>query len=376
MSELNKPPKKVLLIANQQIGDVLLSTPLLRAMRLAWPQAVIDVLVYENTAGILAGNPDFNKIITVVHRPNLRGYGQLLKKIFRRYDLAVSTQGNDRAHQYMFIAAPLRFGLIPDLSRRTRLKRMSCSAWTLLDEVHLHTVSQNNLLALKMGVAPCYDIVPPKDIHASKTLSVLLQFDIETNPYVVIHPRPMWQYKRWTDAGWEELICRLIAMGKKILITGGPSVDEQTYCNDLANLYTNAVISIAGKTSFAELTTLLVYAEAYIGTDTVSTHLAAACGTPTLAIFGPTNPIKWGPWPKTSQSETSPWLNIAPLQKIGNVTILQGLGDCVPCHLAGCENHNNSYSECLNDLLSNRVIEAYKSNQNNFRKIIQICASI
>lgn len=374
MSKLNQPPKKVLLIANQQIGDVLLSTPLLRAMRLAWPHAVIDVLVYENTAGILAGNPDCNGIISVAHRPNLRGYWQLLNKLFRRYDVAVTTQGNDRAHQYMFFSAPIRFGLIPDLRKSTRLKRMACSAWTLLDEVHLHTVSQNNLLALKMGIAPCYDIVPPKDNDARNALSELLQFNIETTPYVIIHPRPMWQYKRWTDEGWQTLISGLITMGKKILVTGGPSVEEQVYCADLANLYSNTVISIAGQTSFAELATLLVYAEAYIGPDTVTTHLAAACGTPTLAIFGPTNPVKWGPWPKSSQSETSPWQAIAPLQKIGNVTLLQGLGDCVPCHLAGCENHNNSYSQCLDELPANRVIEAFKGINNNFRKIIPILA--
>ena len=372
MSEFIKPPKKILLIVNQQIGDVLLSTPLLRAMRIAWPQAVIDVLVYENTAGILAGNPDCNGIITVVHRPNLSGYWQLLKKILRRYDLAVSTQGNDRAHQYMFFAAPLRFGLMPDLSRRTRLKRMVCSAWTLLDEAHLHTVSQNNLLALKMGIAPCYDIVPPKDNHARKTLSALLQFNIETNPYIVIHPRPMWQYKCWTDAGWQALISNLVTTGKKIIVTGGPSAEEQTYCADLANLYPDAVISIAGKTSFAELATLLVYADAYIGPDTVTTHLAAACGTPTLAIFGPTNPVKWGPWPRALQSETSPWQSIAPLQKIGNVTLLQGLGDCVPCHSAGCEDHNNSDSQCLNELPASRVIEAFNGTNTNFRKIIPI----
>ena len=376
MSELIKPPKKVLIIANQQIGDVLLSTPLLRAMRIAWPQAVIDVLVYENTAGILAGNPDCNGIITVAHRPNLSGYWQLLKKIFRRYDLAVSTQGNDRAHQYMFFAAPIRFGLMPDLSKRTRLKRLACSAWALLDEVHLHTVSQNNLLALKMGIAPCYDIVPPQDNHARKTLSALLQFNIETNPYIVIHPRPMWQYKRWTDAGWQALISNLIIMDKKIIVTGGPSAEERAYCADLANRYPHAVINIAGKTSFAELATLLAYADAYIGPDTVTTHLAAACGTPTLAIFGPTNPVKWGPWPKASQSETSPWQNIAPLQKIGNVTLLQGLGDCVPCHSAGCEKHNNSYSQCLNELPASRVIEAFNSTHVNFRKIIPIRTSI
>ena len=74
------PPKTVLLIATQQIGDVLLCTPLLKSMREAWPDAVIDVLVYRNTASILQGNGDCSAVIASDNHPSLSSYFSLIKK--------------------------------------------------------------------------------------------------------------------------------------------------------------------------------------------------------------------------------------------------------------------------------------------------------
>ena len=117
--------------------------------------------------------------------------------------------------------------------------------------------------------------------------------------------------------------------------------------------------NLAGKTSFADASFLLQHSKAYIGMDTAMTHLAAASGTPTLAIFGPTNPVKWAPWPFGCHEEKSPWQRYSSkYQLVNNVMLLQGRGDCVPCHKAGCNNHNNSHSQCLDDLPVGRVIEA------------------
>ena len=107
------------------------------------------------------------------------------------------------------------------------------------------------------------------------------------------------------------------------------------------------------------MSALLTQSKLYIGPDTATTHLAAACGTPTLAIFGPTNPVKWAPWPFGCHEEKSPWQRYSSkYQLVNNVMLLQGRGDCVPCHKAGCNNHNNSHSQCLDDLPVGRVIEA------------------
>ena len=359
------PPKKVLLIATQQIGDVLLCTPLLKSMRMAWPNAIIDVLVYKNTSGILAGNADCNNVIESDNHPNLSAYLKLLKTIFKQYDLAVTSQGNDRAHQYAFLAGKTRIGLIPNLKRKHWWKKISCKRWSLLEEDNTHTVIQNLLLADLMGINRQYELTPPNLTSADvlPRLNQLLNFSFSDTAYTIVHPLPMWQYKRWTDAGWIALIQHLLDKGHQVIITGGPAIAEINYGENLAKNFLGSasgkVISLVGKTSFAEMSALLTQSKLYVGPDTATTHLAAACGTPTLAIFGPTNPVKWAPWPFGYHQEKSPWQRFSSqYQLVNNVMLLQGRGVCVPCHKAGCDNHNNSHSRCLDELPAERVIEA------------------
>ena len=382
------PPKKVLLIATQQIGDVLLCTPLLKSMRMAWPNTVIDVLVYRNTSGILVGNTDCNAVIESDNHPSLSEYFKLLKTIFRKYDLAVTTQGNDRAHQYAFLAGKKRIGLIPNLKSKHWWKKISCQCWSLLDEQNTHTVAQNLLLADLMGINRQYELTPPRLSSADSLsrLHQLLSFNLAEIPYTIIHPLPMWQYKRWTDAGWLSLIQHVINIGQHVIITGGPATSEQNYAHQLARTFANypagVVTSLAGNTSFAEMSELLIHASAYVGPDTATTHLAATCGTPTLALFGPTNPVKWAPWPLGYHEASSPWQRYSTqYQLVNNVMLLQGRGECVPCHKAGCDNNNNSHSLCLDELPAERVIDALTvllkniSENASTRKIIPICAS-
>src|SRR5215475_5831274 len=80
-------PSRILVISLRRIGDLLLTTPLIRSLRRAWPDASIDVLVFANTAGIVEGNPDINRIIAMPPRPALGQSAQLLRQLWRQYDI-------------------------------------------------------------------------------------------------------------------------------------------------------------------------------------------------------------------------------------------------------------------------------------------------
>ncbi len=360
-----KSPASVLLVATRQIGDVLLTTPLLRSMRRAWPSARIEVLVYSHKGGMLEGNPDCDAIIEVDEHPDWRGYRRLLRRIFRRFDLAVSTQANDRGHLFALLAARRRVGLIPDLGWQSAWKRAHCASWALLDNVYTHTVVQNLALVDGMGIPRQTAVVPP--VGSEAALDALLAFDWRHVPFAVLHPYPMWRYKRWTDAGWRALLQNLVGRGWQVVLTGGPDAEERDYCAKLAALQPGIVTSLAGAIGFGVLAQLLRRAALYVGPDTATTHLAAACGTPTLAIFGPSNPVKWGPMPcdfsaQAGQGTLSPWeMRAQPWQRVGNVLLLQGVGDCVPCREEGCDRHKNSDSRCLSDLPADQVIQALDS---------------
>jgi heptosyltransferase-3 len=159
----------------------------------------------------------------------------------------------------------------------------------------------------------------------------------------------------WNEAGWIELARHLLSIDVPVFLTGGPESDEMALCERIAAA--SGARSGAGQLSLAQTADLLRKAALFVGPDTAVTHLAAALGTPTVALFGPSNPVKWGPWPADWSAIGSPWQRIGS-QRRGNVYLLQGESPCVPCLQEGCERHVNSTSLCLQQLSAERVIPA------------------
>jgi heptosyltransferase-3 len=348
--------RSLLVIATRQIGDVLLATPLIRSLRRGYPLARLDVLVYDNTGGMLMGNPDIDRLLTVAEHPNITQYRLLVKQIFRRYDLAISTLAGDRPHLYALLAAPRRVGLVPPAGDHSGWwKRLLLSAYTEPDTLSTHTVVQNLRLADLLDLPHCYEVVPPSGAEVAG-IDALIPFGWHEEPFAVLHVSPMWRYKQWTVAGWQAVIGHLVRRGLRVILTGSSRPEELAYLDAVLLDAPAGVYNLAGRLSLAQLVLPLAQARLYIGPDTAVTHLAAALGVPTLALFGPSNPVKWGPWPRGFAESRSPYVNKNPQQWVRNVLLLQGLGECVPCHEEGCERHKNSLSACLQDLPASRVI--------------------
>jgi heptosyltransferase-3 len=117
------------------------------------------------------------------------------------------------------------------------------------------------------------------------------------------------------------------------------------------------VLDTSGRLDFNQLAGLLQRAALYVGPDTSVSHLAAASGVPTLAIFGPTNPQRWAPWPAVDSGQPVRFVRRGFTQTTGNVTLLQSDLPCVPCSRAGCEDHVQSRSDCLLAITPERVLE-------------------
>ncbi len=351
---------RLLLIATREIGDVLLVTPLVRSLKSAYPRSDIDVLVFRGKGGMLQGNPDVSRLIEVTESPGWGEFFSLLRRLCRRYRLAVTVQSGDRPMLYAWCAASRRYGIVASMRRQEAWKRWMLDGWTLLDNLRTHTVVQNLRLAELLGIERDFAVVPPFDPASADKLAALLGFDFTTEPYVVLHPYPRWRYKHWRDKAWLRTAEFINRSRLRVVLTGGPSAHEISGCQRLANSLSFPVADLAGRLSLADLSVLYEHAKAYVGPDTATTHLAAACGTPVLAIYGPSNPMKWAPWPKAvalSPSETSPFKNRAPVQKIGNVWVLQPGDPCVPCYQEGCDRHRGSEAQCLEHYPETRVTE-------------------
>ena len=337
-------PSRILVISLRRIGDLLLTTPLIRSLRRAWPDSDIDVLVFANTAGILAGNPDISDVIPMPQRPTVAESACLFARLWRRYDIAVSTQSGDRPTVFAFAAARLRAGVITDddpwLARM--LKRVALHR-SVPTADKLHRVEQMLRLADALEIPRVAELVCPASAPSSGA--------VDGGKYALIHAAPMFAYKEWTRDGWRAVAAGLSERGLSVVAVGGPGEAERDYLEDVWR-----GIATVHQVEWPEMMALLGRAHVYLGPDTSVTHLAAAAGCRTVALFGPTDPRVWGPWPVGGLS--TPWAVSGTIQNRGNVWIVQNPLPCMPCTFEGCERNIRSRSACLDELVPDQVLAA------------------
>ena len=347
-------PRSILVVVTRRIGDVLLATPLIRALKRAWPDAAIDVLVFSGTAGVLAANPDVRRILTIAERPSWGEHLALLAKIARRYDLALSLVPSDRPTLYAWLAGRRSIGLVVDEPKH-RWKTWLLQRWAPFDGHDTHTVLMHLKLADTLAIAPCYDVVAAWNEHDRGEVARQLPFALN-EPYAVMHTFPKFNYKMWRRAAWTGLASWLQARGLRVVLTGGGDADEIAYVGEIARENPEA-INLAGKLTLSQTACLLGHARAYVGPDTAVTHMAAALGVPVVTFFGPSDPVKWGPWPAGYTQAVNPWRRLG-TQRVNNVTLIQGGNTCVPCLKEGCDRDVASYRDCLQQLPVSTVTAA------------------
>lgn len=349
-------PRRALVVCTRRLGDVLLATPLVRSMRLAWPQARIDMLVFRGTEAIVQANPDLNCVITVGERDAIGTRLASLAARWKRYDVACSTQTSDRATLLALTAGKQAVGQL-DAAKRPGWKRALLDAWVPFDDVGTHTVVANLALCTPLGIAKQHEVVVAWSDRDAEAARRALGIAVDVEPLAVLHVSPKFAYKMWTLGGWGELAHWLAAHGLRPVVCGGGGQGERAYADLLrAHLPPRAIYAV-GRLDLGALAALLARARVYVGTDTAVTHMAAAIGTPTVALFGPSNPVKWAPWPRGCSAEPSPW-RMRGTQTSGNVFLVQGEGNCVPCREEGCQQHITSLSDCLQRMSATTVIAA------------------
>lgn len=344
--------RSVLVVVTRQIGDVLLTTPLIRLARRIWPEATIDVLGLAGTLGMLRGNADVARLIEVPSRPGAGATLRLARQLFRRYDLALVADPGDRAHLIGFLAARERAGLLPEAGRSNWWKRrlLAHAVTAAGDRGERHVVAEKAQL-LSPWTTPAQALpalVPPEPAPLPAQLQARL-----APGYVVMHTPSMWPYKQWPLEHYRQLAGFLATAGWQVVLTGSMGAHDRACVAAMAGAAPPERLVDAGALDFNQLAGLLRNAALYVGPDTSVSHLAAACGTPVLALFGPTNPQRWAPWPGGLQPVH--FQRRSPAQTVGNVTLMQSSLPCVPCGRAGCEDHRQSPTECLPGIEAGRV---------------------
>lgn len=349
---MTRQPRNILLVCTRCTGDVLLATPLARSLKRAWPEVELDMLVYAGTEGVLEANPDISQVITVRQEGDFAANLGKLWRMWRRYDLALTPLRSRSAQMYCWAAGRWRAGLLQDRSTKLLLNQ-----WACIEHIDTHAVSLGLRLAEMLGIPPCFDVVPPGLAPQQREALPARLATLTAAPYCVLNPYAEFSYRMWARASWIEFACWAQSQGMQVVFTGSADPDETAYVSGIAGELPAGAVNLAGALSLGETAELIRRAQLYVGPDTVTTHIAAATGTPSIALFGPSNPIDRAPWPKGWESFIPPWTQRGSIKR-RNVHLVQGFFVCVPCKLQGCDRHRHSISNCLQQLTVERVIQA------------------
>jgi heptosyltransferase-3 len=340
---------RVLVIVMRRLGDALLTTPLVRTLRQGLTQPVIDILVFRGTEGILAGNPDIDNVLTLPQRPSLAEFLALMWRLWRRYDLAISTQSGDRPTLLAGVTGRACIGFVSPEDTGGWWKRWFLDV-AIISDPDNHRVPELLRLAAPLGLAPHEGLVCPA-ASSAQAPSVA-----DKRHYAVLHANPMHRFRRWNDEGWRAIARAIAGRGLAVVATGGPDAAERAYLDYLWDSVDVPVQRVDGQLDWPQLASLIQGAAVFIGPDTSMTHLAAATGCPTVAIYGPASPHRIGPWPVGGMDPL--WAPAGDIQHRGNVWLVQNPLPCMPCEALGCERNYESHSTCLDELSAEQVLTA------------------
>jgi len=283
----------ILVVKLRYLGDVLLATPTLRALKLAYPAARLSVLVNRGTEAMVAGNPNIDEIL-LLDRGSLIAQWRFLSDLRRqRFDMVIDLTDADRSAFLTWVTrAPHRIGFNAEQRWRGR-----CYTAVVRSASSDHRV-ERDLAALKpLGIfegdrTPRLWLAPQDEQRAEQLLKRL---GIRGNmPIAVLQPGARYWFKAWPAERFAELADRISAEhGCQVLIGG--SLQEDELALRIRRVAKSHPISMAGLSDMRTFAAVLKRSALFVGNDSGAMHVAAAMGTPLVALFGPSNPAEWGP---------------------------------------------------------------------------------
>ena len=286
--------RSVLIVRLGALGDLVHALPAAAAMRAAWPDARIDWLVDGRYAALLELVPVIDRTIVLGGRA-----GEPLFRVIRalrraRYDLAIDFQGLLKSAVLARLAgARETAGFIPGQLREPLAGAFYTRRVPADDGGHV--VYKNLSLVEALGVGVREVAAPLKRTPSAVPGEVRRVLNIGAGDrFAVINPGAGWPNKQWPADRFGALAARLFERhGVPAIVTWGPG--ERALAGAVAAA-SNGAAQVAPETSIADLVELARSAAVFIGGDTGPMHLSAAVGTPVVGVFGPTNPLRNGPW--------------------------------------------------------------------------------
>ena len=348
----NEGPEKlnILIVKLSAIGDVIHTLPSLAALRRLYPDAHITWVIEEDSSDIIEGHPCLDRVIISRRKKWLRSLKRLhdVRKTIdemasfvatlrdRKYDLVVDFHGLMKSSLVVLLSGGRRklgYDSMQELSGLFLGEKIH-------EDMNKHAVDRYLDLPRHLGAnveKPEFAIHIGEE-NRNRVDNLLKESGISMeDSFVSVNPVAFWDTKLWENDKFARLCDRITEeLEMKIVFTGGHNRKTVEHIQSLMN---SPSVDLAGRTTLRDLAYLYKLSDIIITTDSGPMHVSAAVGTPTVALFGPTDPARTGPYGK------------------GHTVIRKNL-PCSPCFLKKCET-----KKCMKEISVEDVFQAVKKAQ-------------
>lgn len=334
---MNLHDKRILIIKPSSLGDVVHALPLVHAIKRVYPGSYIGWVVQKSFAGILENDPDIDELIPIsipsTSDPNAtwRSYffsAAALLTTLRRFRSTFRSGPYDIS---LDLHASFRSGLMclmnPDASRvgfsdARELNTLFQGILVTCCEHEVHAVDKNMSFARYLGIKPLPDDYRLEvGTRSRESAATFLGSNgvSESDAIVYVNPCGRWTTKLWNVRSWAR-VSRLLAEQEGLRVVLGGAPEDLPYLRKIHELSGSVCLISAGRLNLAESAALLEQSSIYVGVDSGPMHIASFVKTPAVALFGPTDPAKVGPYGD------------------GHVIVRRDKLSCLGCRKRSCEN--------------------------------------
>jgi heptosyltransferase I len=347
--------KRILIVKPSSLGDVVHTLPLVHALKRENPTCYIGWIIQKGFVGIIEADPAVDEIIPVFIPSTsdpAAGRGAFLRATKATIATVMELRQKFAAAPYDLVLdlhASFRSGLLGrtnpgglriGFSDAKELNTRFQNRLVVPDPARPHAVDKNLVFADYFGCSP-----QPEDFRivisaraTAQARDLLNQVGLPDDRRIVYaNPAARWGTKYWTIPAWAELSDMLARNAEATVVFAGSS-DDVPYIAGIVELAKEPHVVAAGRLNLAAAVALLEASDVYVGVDSGPMHIAAMTGTPVVALFGPTDPAKVGPYGK------------------GHLVIRRNDLDCLACRKRACENR-----VCLEGISASEVYEAVRA---------------
>lgn len=290
--------EKIVVIDLLYMGDLIFATPFFKQLRKNYIDSKIDIIVNSNFYDLIEDNPYFDNVIAYDKKWSIKESYKFAKKIKKgNYDLGINIHGNWRTILLMYLISPdYNIGYGGDGKSLFLDKTIKTS-----DNLHMVKVYLQFLEKMDLKSFEDDSIELKVNKEAKKNMNELINTKIKEEDLskkkrlIALNTGGTWSTKRWPKIKFAKLADKIKDNGEEVIFIGGPS-DKKRVKDIISLMKNNRVINATGKTSLKELAALVKKSDLVISNDSGPVHVAAAVGTKTITIFGPSDEKKYRPY--------------------------------------------------------------------------------